>query len=126
MHVQHHVEAVFLRRVDALQHLVQVGHVVLTLLRLQARPQHAQPDHVVSHAGHQPSVILRVGIPFVRVSSGFFLSTLTSEPCIKMGGDRHKRGSLHHHIVPMEYSFPSVNVYNPVCVWVHIEFSSGP
>ena len=66
MHVQHDVDAVLLRDVDTLHHLLEVGHVVLPHDGLQAGPEHSQSDHIVAHTGHQPRVILRVGIPQVR------------------------------------------------------------
>ena len=65
MHVQHHIEAILLCIVDTCNDLVQVGHVVLTLLWLQPCPQHSQSDHIVAHGGHQLGIFLRIGIPEV-------------------------------------------------------------
>ena len=62
MHVEDRVEAVALSSVHTDLDLLQVGHVVLPLHRLQAGPQHAQSDGVVAQAGQKGSVLLSEGI----------------------------------------------------------------
>ena len=130
MHVQDRMDAILLSYVDTLHHLLEVSHVVLPHDGLQAGPEHPQPDHIVAHTGHQPRVILRVGIP--RVNSlvspplSWLWKIIQLEPGVKMSCDRYERSRLHHHIVPMEYPFSSIIIYNSVCARVHIKFSSSP
>ena len=62
VHVEDGEEAVLLSRVDTDLNLLQVGHVVLPLHRLQSGPQHPQSDRVVAHTGQQRGVLLHEGI----------------------------------------------------------------
>ena len=63
VHVEHREETVALGCVDTDLDLLQVGHVVLPLHRLQAGPEDTQSDGVVTQASKQSSVLVSEGIP---------------------------------------------------------------
>ena len=105
--------------VDTLHDLLEVGEVVLPHDRLQPRPEHAQPDGVVAHAGHQLRVILGEGIPessCVKISKQNNLS-----PCVKMGCNGNKWSCLLDHISAVKQTLPARPVNNPIFVRVDMK-----
>ena len=70
VHVEDRVEPVLLGRVDTDLDLLQVGHVVLPLHRLQAGPEDTQSDGVVTQASKQSRVLVSKGIPEWRDEGG--------------------------------------------------------
>ena len=136
VHVEHREETVALGCVDTDLDLLQVGHVVLPLHRLQPRPQHPQPDGVVAHASQQGSVLLYERISRqekLRENTDFLLNhriflyfnIKLRIPCIKVSGDGYKWSCLHHHVFPVENPLSSEAINDSVPFRVHKELR-GP